>query len=243
MRENRSDLRAVTEELAGGIRTRLPESIASVLEGLTSSAVEHVPGADHAGITVITKRNKITSTAATSRAARRLDHLQSELGEGPCVDAATHQHTIRVDDLAVEKRWPAFSSAALAATPIRSALSFRLYSDREATGALNLYGDNAFAFTEGAEEVGLMHAAHAAVALYAVRRHDEFESALASRDIIGQAKGMIMERYDLDGVQAFDLLKKLSQESNTRLVDVSRRLVRREHPAVDPPRTPRAEHR
>lgn len=67
-------------------------------------------------------------------------------------------------------------------------MSFRLYSDREATGALNLYADNAFACTEGAEEVGLMHATHAAVARYAARRHDEFESALASRDIIGQAK-------------------------------------------------------
>jgi hypothetical protein len=233
MRDIDSDLRTVTELLAEEIRTRLPDSIESVLHGLTNSAVRHVPGADHAGITVVTKRKKVTSIAATSRAAERFEQVQGELCEGPCVDAARDVHTIRMDDLHGDGRWPAFAAAALAAeTPIRSSMSFRLYTDREASGALNLYADKAFAFTDGSEDIGLLHAGHAAVALYAARRHVEFENALASRDLIGQAKGMIMERYDLDAVQAFDLLKKLSQESNTRLVDVCRRLVGRDRPAV-----------
>lgn len=224
------DLRAVTTGLADHIRAKLPESILSVLESLTRSAVDNVPGAQYAGITVITKGNRVSSTASTDPMAELVDRLQGQFRQGPCADAALQKHTVRVDDFSAESRWPAFTAAALEQTAIRSSLSFQLYSDREATGALNLFSDEPFAFSDGAEEIGLVHATHAAVALYAARRHSEFESALASRDVIGQAKGMIMERYDLDSMQAFDLLKRLSQDSNTRLTDVAKKLVSRDAP-------------
>lgn len=228
------DLRSVTSDLADRIRRCLPESITSVLRTLTLSAVDSVPGARYAGVTVITKDGRVTSTAATGPAAELIGMLQEEFREGPCVDAARQSHTVRVDDLTTDTRWPAFAAAAVAQTPISSILSFQLYTDREATGALNLFADDVSAFTDGAEEIGLMHATHVAVALYAARRHDEFESALASRDVIGQAKGMIMERYDLDAMQAFDLLKRLSQDSNTRLADVAKKLVSRDHLTAAP---------
>lgn len=235
------DLRSVTSDLADRIRRRLPESMTSVLQTLTLSAVDSVPGARYAGITVITKGDQVTSMAATAPPAELIDRLQGEFGEGPCVDAARQNHTVRVDDLPTDTRWPSFTAAAVAQTPINSILSFQLYTDREATGSLNLFSDDASAFTDGAEEIGLVHATHVAVALYAARRHDEFESALASRDVIGQAKGMIMERYDLDAMQAFDLLKRLSQDSNTRLADVAKKLVSRDHLAAAP--TPKGQSR
>lgn len=236
--DQEQELSTVTAELAEQIRTSLPESILSVLESLTQSAVSNVPGAQYAGITVIARGDRVSSTASTDPSAELIDKLQGQFGQGPCVDAALQKHTVRVDDLATDTRWPAFAAAALEQTSIRSSLSFQLYTDREATGALNLFADEPYAFSGGAEEIGLIHATHAAVALYAARRHNEFESALASRDVIGQAKGMIMERFDLDAVQAFDLLKRLSQDSNTRLADVAKMLVSREHPPTSPPPKP-----
>lgn len=228
--ERDNELRAVTADLAEHIRTRLPESITSVIAAIMSSAVETVPGAEYGGITIISRGHHVGSTAATHPAAALVDSLQSRFEQGPCVDAALQSNTVRADDLSSDHRWPAFTAAVLAQSPVRSSLSFRLYTDREAAGALNLYSETPGAFTAGAEEIGLVHATHAAVTLYAERRNSEFDSALASRDVIGQAKGMIMERYDLDAVQAFDLLKRLSQDANKRIADVARKLVLREHP-------------
>lgn len=72
-----------------------------------------------------------------------------------------------------------------------------------------------------------MLATHAALAWHMVRRDEQFRSALASRDVIGQAKGMLMERFDLDAVRAFELLKRLSQNMNTPLADVAQQVVGR----------------
>jgi AmiR/NasT family two-component response regulator len=94
---------------------------------------------------------------------------------------------------------------------------------------LNFYADQPYAFDDDAAEMGLILATHAAVGWNMVRRDEQFRSALASRDIIGQAKGMIMERFKIDAVQAFELLKRLSQSSNTPLAVVARQLVESEH--------------
>ncbi len=96
-------------------------------------------------------------------------------------------------------------------------MSFQLYTHNARMGALNLFGTKPDAFTLENEAVGAMLATHAAVALIADDNRLQFQSALASRDIIGQAKGMIMERFNVDAVRAFELLKSLSQNSNTRL--------------------------
>ena len=94
-------------------------------------------------------------------------------------------------------------------------------------GALNLFGTKPDVFTAENEAIGAMLATHAATALIADDERLQFQSALASRDIIGQAKGMIMERFDVDAVRAFELLRKLSQNSNTRLASVAEELVSR----------------
>ena len=86
-------------------------------------------------------------------------------------------------------------------------------------------GQSAGAFDDDSVELGLVYAAHTSVAWNSMRREQQFRSALASRDVIGQAKGMLMERFNIDAVAAFQLLRRLSQESNTRLVDIAERLV------------------
>jgi AmiR/NasT family two-component response regulator len=94
---------------------------------------------------------------------------------------------------------------------------------------LNFYAEHSNAFDDEAAELGLILATHTAVGWNMVRRDEQFRSALASRDIIGQAKGMVMERFKIDAVQAFELLKRLSQNSNTPLAAVARQLVESAH--------------
>ena len=106
-----------------------------------------------------------------------------------------------------------------------SGLSFKLYTSDRTAGALNLFSFKTNAFDAEAETIGAVLAAHAAAAILASRHEQQLESALSTRDRIGQAKGIIMERYDVDDVRAFDLLRQLSQDTNTKLVDVAQRVI------------------
>ena len=96
-------------------------------------------------------------------------------------------------------------------------------------GALNFYSDRVDAFDEESLEVGLILATHTAVAWNLLLRDDQFRSALTSRDVIGQSKGMLMERYSIDAVAAFGLLRRLSQETNTPLISVAEQVIQTSH--------------
>jgi AmiR/NasT family two-component response regulator len=113
------------------------------------------------------------------------------------------------------------------AAGVRSMLSFQLLTHDGRVCALNVFGLDPHCFGPEDETVCAMFATHAALALIADTKHGQFQSALASRDLIGQAKGRIMERFDVDAVRAFELLKRLSQTSNTRLVEVAAQIVAR----------------
>jgi hypothetical protein len=206
----------------------------SVLTSITNGAVEHVDGTMYAGVLLVQKRKKKTQSVATSDpVVEKLDAIQMDAGEGPCLEAAWEHTTFRLDDFTTEKRFPKFVAEALAHTPVKSSLSFELYSNESSMGALNLFSDHANAFSLAAEETGLVYATHAALALYRAKEKEHFTSALASRDVIGQAKGMIMERFNIDSLQAFELLRKLSQDSNTPIADIARQLVDTDHPTRD----------
>ncbi|WP_373280758.1 GAF and ANTAR domain-containing protein [Mycobacterium celatum] len=202
----------------------------SVLQELTEGAARFVPGAQHAGITIATRDGKVRTASASGHYPALLDEIQQRHDQGPCLSAAWEQHTIRINDLAQEQRWASYCRDAVEETPIRSIMSFQLFADHHTMGALNFYSEQPNAFDDEAVELGLIMATHAALAWNLVRRDEQFRSALASRDLIGQAKGMIMERFNIDSVQAFELLKRLSQSSNTPLVAVARQLVEGEHP-------------
>jgi GAF domain-containing protein len=201
----------------------------TVLEELTQSAASAMPGAQHAGITLASRNGKVRTAAATGRYPVLLDEIQQRHEQGPCLSAAWEHHVIRIDDIRLEKRWPAYCSDASKETPIRSVMSFRLFADHHNMGTLNFYAEQPRVFGDEAAEMGLILATHTAVAWTMVRRDEQFRSALASRDIIGQAKGMIMERFKIDAVQAFELLKRLSQSSNTALAVVARQLIESEN--------------
>jgi hypothetical protein len=164
--------------------------------------------------------------AATSQLAIDVDGIQEQLCEGPCLDAADGDSLVQCDDLREDSRWPRFSKGAVA-IGVHAMLSFQLYTHDNRKGALNLFGLKSGVFNAKDQAVGAMLATHAATALIAHDRERQFQAALPSRDVIGQAKGMIMERFTVDATRAFELLRKLSQDANTPLVDIAAGLVAR----------------
>lgn len=229
----RSELIREVAELVQTLQQQQDSDVDTVLGELTENAVRAMPGAQYAGITVASRDGKVRTASATDRYPELLDEIQQRHDEGPCLSAGWEHHMMRINDLTRERRWPAYCLEAAEETPIRSIMSFQLFAEHHSMAALNFYAERPNAFDDDAAELGLILATHTALAWNMLRRDQQFRSALASRDIIGQAKGMIMERFNIDAVQAFELLKRLSQSSNTPLVVVARELVESEHPADD----------
>lgn len=177
-----------------------------------------------AGVLLTAKRGKSTTVVDTSELVRRLDEVQDRQQEGPCLEAASGELVVRSNDFAKEPRWPKFARAAIAAG-VHSGLSFGLYGSTQTAGALNIFGSKPNAFNAESEAIGLVLASHAAAAILASRHGEQLQSAMASRDTIGQAKGIIMERFNVDAVRAFELLRQLSQTDNIPLAVIAQRVV------------------
>nr|WP_234810015.1 GAF and ANTAR domain-containing protein [Mycolicibacterium moriokaense] len=212
-------------ELVQALHSRTDTDSETVIAELAEHAAVEIPGAQYAGITVTRNRKHIDTPAATHFYPMLLDKVQQRYGEGPCLTAAWEEKTIHVADLEHDDRFPRYREDALAETPIRSIMAFQLFIAGETMGALNVYAEQPHAFDDESRTIGLIFAAHSSVAWNSARRDEHFKKALASRDVIGQAKGMIMERYGVDAVQAFELLRKLSQDSNVPLIKVATQLV------------------
>ena len=217
-----------------------PDTIADAFAELLAQATVHIPGAEDAAVTVVERQNQICTPASTGEWPRTLDTIAQKHLQSPTFTTAGGGEPQFVDDLHTEQRWPLFRADALAHTPIRSIASYPLFRTRTAVGALTLYSVTDSGLHKTARDLGVFFAAHASIIVDAVRRTEQFETALASRDTIGQAKGMIMERYNVDAQRAFALMRKLSQDSNTRVFDVARTLVDIEHPTRCETATPPA---
>jgi len=210
-------------------------TVEDMLQEIADLACQTIQGCDFAGMSFVQGR-AIETPAQTHPAVGELDALQSRIGEGPCVDAIAEHETFYVEDLAEECRWPTFAPKAVE-LGMRSMLSLRLFIEESENGertmgALNLYSRQRAAFDQSAREVGLILASHASVALAGTQalgheREDvaNLHQALSSRDVIGQAKGILMERERLTAEQAFDLLRRASQHLNLKLRDVAERVT------------------
>ena len=204
--------------------------VEATLDRVAALAVETFPACEAAGVSVVRRRRAgraagVDTAAATSAAVRRAHELQDELREGPCWDAVWQEATFSVDDLAVERRWPRWAPQVLEETGFVSVLSLRLYNARDTFGSLNLYSRQPAAFDGEARSLGLVLAAHAAVALTGSRLEADLTEAAAGRLVIGQAEGILMEREGVDAEQAFRVLRAASNSQNVRLQEVARRLV------------------
>jgi hypothetical protein len=204
---------------------RNPVDADQALTELIESAPQFVPGAQYAAITLASQSSGISTPAATHRYPAVLDKIQQQHQDGPCLSAAWEHHVIRIDDLAAETRWPRYTQDAVDQTPIRSILAFELAVSSDSLSALNFYADRPQAFDEESVELGWIFATHTALTWRMLRRDEQFQSELASRDMIGQAKGILMERFNIDAVAAFDLLTRFSQETDTKIVDIAQWLI------------------
>ena len=209
------------------------DSYDQILQRIAEAAVLTVSGCDMASITV-DDNGRYRTASTTDPDATSVDQAQYDANEGPCLDATTTP--VVYAQSFPDRRWPI-----LAARPtefgVQSVLSYRLTGAARSTGdpgdgSLNSYGVVPDAFDDQAQEIGLILAAHATVAAGAVhertalrRIEHHLQIALSSRDVIGQAKGILMERLKLPPEEAFDVLRRSSQRLNEKLRDVARRVA------------------
>jgi GAF domain-containing protein len=157
------------------------------LDAIVRAAAETVPGVDEASLSSVTRRRAVCTLAVTSDLARAVDEAQYAAGQGPCLSSLYEHRTVRLSDLDTDGRWPDFAARALK-LGVRSMLAIQLYVEGDDLGALNLHSRRPDAFTDESEQVGLLFAAHAAVAMAGAQAQEQMRVAVDSRDLIGQAK-------------------------------------------------------
>jgi len=220
--EDRESWTAV-EHLVRLFRLRSDDEPALV-SAVCDEAVRLIDPARHAGVILAVGRRHLEVVATTGPVPQQLDELQQQSGEGPCLDAARSQEVVRIEDVATDRRWPPFAEVATSAG-VRSMLCIPLHVDATTFGTLSLYADTPRAFKDVTESVARVLAVLAAITLSESRGRANLERALESRDLIGQAKGIIMQARRVTAEEAFALLVRRSQETNTKLVDVAESVV------------------
>lgn len=217
------------ERLAATARALLHEpDVQATLKRTVSDAATTLNGALYASVTLVLQRRHVETPVYTDDRALKADHLQYEMGQGPCLDAVWEQDTFHIQDMITEPRYGDWSRRVVAETGIRSSLSLQLFTDPETVvslGALNLYSPQPRSFDPDTRAEAVALAAHAAIALQSAQTEAHLRSGMATRTVIGQAEGILMERLKITPDQAFAALSRLSQHGNVKLRDVARSLV------------------
>lgn len=185
-----------------------------------SEHAQRLLGADAVGVMRTHSRREVETPAATSDLVDRAHQLQARFDEGPCLDAIEGRATYLSVDVVDDDRWPQWGPAA-AAVGIRSTVGVRLATRGRGYGSLNVYSGRVGAFTSEHAALAEVLAAHASAAFAAVDREQGLRAALESRTTIGQAQGILMQTFEIDGETAFAFLKRISQHENTRLHDLA----------------------
>lgn len=181
-------------------------------------------GARHASVVLIQRGGRLEPVAATGELVEEAERSQRELGEGPTQLTVDDETNVLSEDATEDPRWPDWT-ARVAAIGLRGILSVRLRTRATTVGALTLYSEKPGRFTELDESVAQLYADHAAVAVTNARSESTLWQAIEARKQIGQAQGILMERFGLTGPQAFSVLRRYSQDNNIKLRDVARRLI------------------
>ncbi len=214
------------DELADAAREMQEDgSPQEAMDRAVAVATKIIPGCDAAGVCVVYRGDRIDTHATSTDELRQVDALQHELDEGPCLEALRKDHTVVSNDLASDDRWPTWGPEVVERLGMRSSVSYRLYVNDKDLGALNLYGRSASAFTAEDVQDGLALAAHVGVALAAAQQVEQLERALSGRTVIGQASGILMERFDLDPDRAFSVLSRMSQQKNVKIRALAEQIV------------------
>lgn len=202
-------------------------SLAVTAQTVVSFALQALDS-HHAGLAVATRHHRLEIIAVTDPTADALYELEARTGEGPAVQALTDQTTVAAHDLARETRWPEWAEYARAAG-IRSTLHIPMTTTRVSTGVLSLYSEHSDAFSHDDEAIAHLLAQHASVAVADARKDATLTQAIDARRLVGQALGVLMERFDIDEDRAFAILKRYSQDTNTKLREVAQQLIETRH--------------
>jgi transcriptional regulator with GAF, ATPase, and Fis domain len=216
----------IAQALSGLARTLASDrSVDATLDAIVASAAQTVPGANTAGISYLEGHRKVTARAQSDPLITEVDDLQTVVQQGPCIEVlSVGCEQVRVDDLSSDTRWPAFCPAAVE-RGVRSVPSLRLSVEDVTVGVLSLFSDEPDAFDASSEIAGELFATHASMALGGIRREQQLNLAVRRRDVIGQAKGVLMAQHGLDEETAFATLVQYSQQTHVKLYDVAVKLL------------------
>lgn len=204
-------------------RSLAPGDLDETLARITAAAVEVLPDVTMASLTVRHADQRLETVAPTDDVLREVDARQYELQQGPCYETATDEAYVVSTDLASDPRWPEYTAGALEAG-IRAQAGIALFDAPRFQGALNLYSDRVGAFTD-LEPLGALFSHQAAIAISYAQEVAHLQEAVRTRQVIGTAIGVVMERYQLEEDRAFAFLARLSQHQNVKLREVARQFA------------------
>lgn len=214
-------LQLARAELADALT--LSEEPAEQLNRIVALALRLVPGTEHASVCVIREGNEIETLVSTSELAGAADAAHADHQQGPAFELAALHGALRIADLKQEQRWPKYA-AQLTDLGLRSVLACELPVIRAPEGVLHLYSPRRHGFGDAAELVAPVLAARASIALAHADRVQNLRRAIDSRQVIGEAVGILMERHRLSADEAFERLVSASQHSHVKLRDLATRV-------------------
>ncbi|WP_410790094.1 GAF and ANTAR domain-containing protein [Kribbella sp. C-35] len=200
---------------SGGVDETVQAVVEFALQALSCS---------HAGIALSVRGRGFEVPAATDPVVAAIYDFQMTGGKGPLVESMRQHATVLVRDTATDQRWTEWAGRVLE-LGVRSVLDVPLTTGEGMVGVLGLYSVEVDAFGPDDEAVAHILARHASVAIGSARHVENLAAAVDARKLVGQAMGILMERYDLDGDRAFEVLKRYSQDNNRKLRDVAQDLI------------------
>jgi GAF domain-containing protein len=198
-------------------------SVEETVEAVLQFALQAV-SCTHAGVALSQRGMRLETVAVTDPLVEKSDQLQLECGEGPSLDVIGARDTVLVPDTADEVRYPEWA-AKVALLGLRSVLTVRLAASGSTLGILQLFNTEPYAFEPDDDAVAHILARHASVALANARQEASLWQAIDARKLVGQAQGILMERFGIDSEKAFAVLRRYSQDNNIKLRDVAQRLI------------------
>ena len=187
-----------------------PVDVNELLQLICLAAIDAVPGAEHAGITLADRHGKLKTPAATHPLVHKVDALQYQFKQGPCVDAVQGRWQARSDDLRVDVRWPKYGPVA-ADLGIVSQMGIELFDEPGLIAGLNLYSSTVGAFDDDTVEAAMLFAIQATHTLGRVMTQKQLTDAMTTNTTIGRATGVVMQRFQLSADRAFELLTRVSR--------------------------------
>ncbi|MFW0774302.1 GAF and ANTAR domain-containing protein [Paenarthrobacter nitroguajacolicus] len=224
------------DELSGAIGRILgllltEEKVDQAVQNLSQAIKESVPGTIGAGVSILDSQARRTSTGFTDSIVEQADHLQYELGQGPCLTAWASEESVIINDVRTDARWPEWT-AAVSTLPIRSVVSAPLMANGHSIGAIKVYSPEPSVFEGAAASLMELFASPAATLLSHIqsaetpkRISEGLQMALHSRDLVNRACGILMERHKFTHERALQQLILQSRDKSRSLQEVSAELI------------------